>query len=159
MPNEQWSFRAPWLLHLYQGYGFLCNFRFGANPMQMTSGIRAEQPAPTSLARICLWLSHHRGTAVELGGRTWRASLGTPLTAARAAICPIALHADGDAAPLVSGCLRAIANPAPAGPARLVFEGRAQNRLTRDEADSAAGEMLQALAARIASDDLLESVA
>ena len=126
--------------------------------MQMTSGIRAEQPAPTSLARICLWLSHHRGTAVELSGYSWRVSLGAPLTAARAAICPIALHAEGDGPPLVSGCLRAIANPL-SGPARLVFEGRAQNRLTRNEADSAAGEMLQALALRIASDDLLESVA
>jgi hypothetical protein len=45
------------------------------------------------------------------------------------------------------------------GPARLVFEGRSPNRLARDEADSAAAEMLGALAERIASDDLLESVA
>jgi hypothetical protein len=127
--------------------------------MHITSGIHAEQPALTSLARICLWLSHHRGTAVELGGRSWRVSLGVPLTAARAAICPIALHMGGDGAALVSGCLRAIATPAITGPARLVFEGRSPNRLTRDEADSAAAEMLSALAERIASDDLLESVA
>ena len=127
--------------------------------MHMTSGIRAEQPGLTSLARICLWLSHHRGTAVELSGCSWRVSLGEPLTAARAAICPIALHAEGDGAPQVSGCLRAIANPALSGPAGLVFEGRAQNTLTRDEAASAVGEMLQALALRIAYDDLLESVA
>ena len=127
--------------------------------MQMTSGIRAEQPARTSLARVCLWLSHHRGTSVELGGRSWRVSLGAPLTAARAAICPVAMHADDDGAPMVSGCLRAVANPAPAGPACLVFEGRAHKSLTRGEADSAAADMLQALALRIAYDDLLESVA
>jgi hypothetical protein len=127
--------------------------------MQITSGIHAEQPALTSLARICLWLSHHRGTAVELGGRSWRVSIGVPLTAARAAICPITFHAEGDDSAVVSGCLRAIANPAVTGPARLVFEGRSPNRLARDEADSAAAEMLGALAERIASDDLLESVA
>jgi hypothetical protein len=127
--------------------------------MQTTSGIRAELPALTSLARICLWLSHHRGTTVELSEHSWRVLLGAPLTAARAAICPIALHAEGDPAPLVSGCLRAIANPALNGPASLAFEGRSQNRLTRDEADSAAADMLSALAERIASDDLLDSVA
>jgi hypothetical protein len=125
----------------------------------MTTGIRAELPAQTSLARIALWLSHHRGTEVELGGHQWQVSVGVPLTAARAAICPIALHTGGDAAALVSGCLRAIANPAISEPARLVFEGRSPTRLTRGEADSAAAEMLSALAERIASDDLLESVA
>jgi hypothetical protein len=86
-------------------------------------------------------------------------SLGAPLTAARAAICPIALHGEGDDTPLLSGCLRAIANQAPTGLARLVFEGRSQSRLAREAADSTAAEMLDALAARIASDDLLESVA
>ena len=127
--------------------------------MQMTNGIRAEQPALTSLARICLWLMHHWGTTVELGGPSRRVSLGAPLTAARAAICPIALYAEPDDAPVLSGCLRAIANATPTGPARLVFEGRSQNSLKRDEADSTAAEMLDALASRIASDDLLESVA
>ena len=127
--------------------------------MQTTSGIRAEQPALASLARVCLWLSHHRGATVELGGRCGRVSLGAPLTAERAAISPIALYGDGAGVPLLSGCLRAIANPGAGGPARLVFEGRSQTRLARDEADSTAAEMLQAVAVRIASDDLLESVA
>jgi hypothetical protein len=106
-----------------------------------------------------LWLSHHRGTTVELTEDSWRVSFGAPLTAARAAICLIALHRVGDDAPVVSGCLRAIANPAGTGPTRLVFEGRSRNKLTRDDADMTAGEMLVALAERIASDDLLESVA
>ena len=127
--------------------------------MQITSGIRAEQPALTSLARICVWLSHHRGATVELGGRCGRVTLGAPLTAERAAISPIALYGDGADAPLLSGCLRAIANPGGGGPARLVFEGRSQTRQARDEADSTAAGMLQSLAARIASDDLMESVA
>lgn len=127
--------------------------------MQMTTGIRAGQPALTNLARICLWLSHHRGSTVELPGPSGRVSLGVPLTAARAAICAIALHVDGDDAPLLSGCLRAIANQAPAGPARLVFEGRGQTSVTRELAESTAAAMLQALAERIESDDLLESVA
>lgn len=127
--------------------------------MQMTSGIRAEQQAQTSLARMCVWLSHHRGETIEIGARTRRASLGAPLTAARAAICPIALYGEGDDTPLLSGCLRAIANQTPTGPARLVFEGRSQSRLAREAADSTAAEMLEALAARIASDNLLESVA
>ncbi len=125
----------------------------------MTTGIRADQPSQTSLARIALWLSHHRGMAVELSGHPWRVSLGAPLTAARAAICPIALHPEGDGAPVLSGCLRALASQSLTGPAGLVFEGRAPNSLTRDEADSAAAQMLAALAARIASDDLLASVA
>lgn len=126
----------------------------------MTNGIRAERPGLTSLARICLWLSHHRGTTVELRAHAWRVSFGAPLTAARAAVCPIALHRGGDDdVPVVSGCLRAIANPAMTGPACLVFEGRSQNKLTRDVADMTAGEMLAAIAERIASDDLLESVA
>ena len=33
--------------------------------MQMTTGIRAGQPALTNLARICLWLSHHRRNVDE----------------------------------------------------------------------------------------------
>jgi hypothetical protein len=81
------------------------------------------------------------------------------LTAARASICAIALYRDGEDAPLLSGCVRATASQAPAGPARLVFTGKAQTRLTREEADSTAAAMLDALAARIASDDLLEHVA
>jgi hypothetical protein len=125
--------------------------------MQMTSGIRAERAAMTSLGRIYVWLSHYRGGTVELG---WdRLSLGAPLTAARASICAIALYRDGEDAPLMSGSLRATANRAPDGPAHLVFTGKAQTRLTREEADSAAAVMLDALAARIASDDLLEHVA
>jgi hypothetical protein len=127
--------------------------------MQMTTGIRAELPALTSLARICVWLSHHRGSTVELPGPSRRVSLGVPLTAARATICAIALHVEGDDAPVLSGCLRAIANQAPAGPARLVFDGRGQTRVARELAESTAAEMLVSLAERIASDDLLESVA
>jgi hypothetical protein len=125
--------------------------------MQMTSGIRAERAAMTSLGRIYVWLSHYRGGTVELG---WdRVSLATPLTAARASICAIALYRDGEEAPLLSGSLRAIANQTPDGPAHLVFTGRAQTRLGREEADSTAAAMLDSLAARIASDDLLEHVA
>lgn len=74
-------------------------------------------------------------------------------------ICPIALYCEDADAPLLSGCLRAIANPTPTGSARLVFEGRSQTRLARDEADLTAAGLLYALAARIASDDLMESVA
>lgn len=111
------------------------------------------------MARVCLWLSHHHKATVELGGRCGRVSLGAPLTGARAAVTPIALCRDGVDAPLLSGCLRASADAEAAVRVSLVFEGRAQSRLARDEAETAAAGMLYALAARIASDDLLESVA
>jgi len=111
------------------------------------------------MARVCLWLSHHHGATVELAGRSGRVSLGAPLAGARAAVTPIALYCDGVAAPLLSGCLRASADGEPAMRVSLVFEGRAQSRLARDEAETTAAGMLYTLAERIASDDLLESVA
>jgi hypothetical protein len=86
-------------------------------------------------------------------------SVGFPLTAARAVICAAAVHDRGETAPLISGCVRVLAGPREAEPARLIFIGRAQARLTRNEAESLAGEMLMALADCILFEDLLESVA
>jgi hypothetical protein len=127
--------------------------------MQMTTGIRAERTALTGLPRIYIWLAQHRGATVELPGDSRRLAIGFPLTAARAAICAVSLHNRGDKAPLVSGCLRAIAGPDETEPVRLIFTGRAQARLARGEAETLASEMLDSLAECILFDDLLESVA
>jgi hypothetical protein len=127
--------------------------------MQMTNGIRAERAALIGLPRAYVWFSHHRGATVELPGKSHHLTIGFPLTAPRAVICAIALHEQDDSALVISGSVRLLASPREAEPARLVFIGRAQARLARQDAESLAGETLVSIADCILFEDLLESVA
>ena len=120
--------------------------------------IRIETDGSADLGRVYLWLTRHRGQVVELDG-TRRLALGVPIIGARAVIIAAVLQDDGATGPQLGGVLRAISNRAVDEPVRLVFEGRSPAGLTRDEAESAASELLERVNEQIASDEVVAKVA
>ena len=120
--------------------------------------IRIETDGAADLGRVYLWLTRHRGQVVELDGAR-RVALGVPITGARAVIIAAVLQEDGATGPQLGGVLRAISNRTVDEPVRLVFEGRSPAGLTRDEAESAASELLERVNEQIASDEVVAKVA
>src|SRR5207253_11220131 len=107
----------------------------------MMSAIRTESDGANDLARVYLWLSHHRGKSVELD-RGGRHELGVPISGARAVSVGVALHPEGVEAPSLGGVVRAISDGGGGAPARSGFDGRALGGRSRGGALSVAGGRL-----------------
>ena len=110
------------------------------------------------LARVHGWLSRHRGQTLDLD-HAQSLVLGVPISAARAVLVAVALHADGEVVPRLGGVVRAISNRTPGEPVRLVFEGRSPAHLPPSEAEVAASLLLGSISDLVAEDDLVARVA
>ena len=122
------------------------------------STIRIETDGTSDLARVYLWLTRHRGQAIELD-RTKRLVFGVPISGARAVIVAVSLQDDRRPGAQLGGVMRAISSRVDTDPVRLVFEGRSPGGLTPSEAERVATRILDAISHQIASDDLVENVA
>ena len=122
------------------------------------STIRIETDGSSDLARVYLWLTRHRGQAIELD-RTKRLVFGVPISGARAVIVAVSLQDDRRPGTQLGGVMRAISSRVDTDPVRLVFEGRSPGGLTPSEAERVATRILDAISHQIASDDLVENVA
>jgi hypothetical protein len=120
--------------------------------------IRRETQGTTDLARVHGWLSRHRGQTLELD-HAQKLLLGVPISAARAVLVAVALQSEGAPTPRLGGVVRAISNPRPDEPVRLVFEGRSPAHLPRGEAEVAASWLLGSISDLVAGDDLVARVA
>ncbi|HYU62537.1 MAG TPA: hypothetical protein VEN12_02045 [Verrucomicrobiae bacterium] len=120
--------------------------------------IRQETEGTTDLARVHGWLSRHRGQTLDLD-HAQSLVLGVPISAARAVLVAVALHADGEVVPRLGGVVRAISNRTPGEPVRLVFEGRSPAHLPPSEAEVAASLLLGSISDLVAGDDLVARVA
>ena len=122
------------------------------------STIRIETDGRSDLSRVYLWLTRHRGQAIELD-RTKRLVFGVPISGARAVIVAVSLQDDRRPGTQLGGVMRAISSRVDTDPVRLVFEGRSPGGLTPSEAERVATRILDAISHQIASDDLVENVA
>jgi len=122
------------------------------------STIRIETDGTSDLARVYLWLTRHRGQAVELD-RNKRLVFGVPISGARAVIVAVSLQDDRRPGSQLGGVMRAVSSRIDTDPVRLVFEGRSPGGLTPNEAEGFATRILQTISEQIASDDLVENVA
>jgi hypothetical protein len=120
------------------------------------STIRIETDGTSDLASVYLWLTRHRGQAVD---RTKRLVFGVPISGARAVIVAVSLQDDRRPGTQLGGVMRAISSRVDTEPVRLVFEGRSPGGLTPDEAEGVATRILQTISEQIASDGLVENVA
>ena len=73
------------------------------------STIRIETDGTSDLARVYLWLTRHRGQAVELD-RNKRLVFGVPITGARAVIVAVSLQDDRRPGTQLGGVMRAISS-------------------------------------------------
>ena len=122
------------------------------------STIRIETDGTSDLARVYLWLTRHRGQAIELD-RTKRLVFGVPISGARAVIVAVSLQDDRRPGAQLGGVMRAISSRVDSDPVRLVFEGRSPGGLTPSEAERVGTRILDAISYQIASDDIVENVA
>ena len=122
------------------------------------STIRIETDGTSDLARVYLWLTRHRGQAIELD-RTKRLVFGVPISGARAVIVAVSLQDDRRPGAQLGGVMRAISSRVDTDPVRLVFEGRSPGGLTPSEAERVGTRILDAISHQIASDDIVENVA
>jgi len=122
------------------------------------STIRIETDGTSDLARVYLWLTRHRGQAIELD-RTKRLVFGVPISGARAVIVAVSLQDDRRPGAQLGGVMRAISSRVDSDPVRLVFEGRSPGGLTPSEAERVGTRILDAISHQIASDDIVENVA
>src|SRR3989442_14991785 len=122
------------------------------------STIRIETDGTSDLARVYLWLTRHRGQAVELD-RNKRLVFGVPISGARAVIVAVSLQDDRRPGTQLGGVMRAISSRIDTEPVRLVFEGRAPGGLAPAKAERGATRVLQAISPQDASDDLVENLA
>jgi len=122
------------------------------------STIRIETDGTSDLASVYLWLTRHRGQAVDLD-RTKRLVFGVPISGARAVIVAVSLQDDRRPGTQLGGVMRAISSRVDTEPVRLVFEGRSPGGLMPDEAEGVATRILQTISEQIASDGLVENVA
>jgi len=122
------------------------------------STIRIETDGSSDLARVYLWLTRHRGQAIELD-QSKRLVFGVPISGARAVIVAVSLQDERRPAAQLGGVMRAISSRTDTEPVRLVFEARSPGGLTPTEAESVATRILEAISQQIASDDLVENVA
>ena len=122
------------------------------------STIRIETDGSSDLARVYLWLTRHRGQAIELD-RTKRLVFGVPISGARAVIVAVSLQDDRRPGTQLGGVMRAISSRVDTDPVRLVFEGRSPGGLTPSEAERVATRILDAISHQIAADDVVENVA
>jgi hypothetical protein len=122
------------------------------------STIRIETDAASDLASVHMWLAQHRGKIVSLDENT-RVMLGVPISGARAVIVAAVVHDDAHPGPQLGGVLRAVSSRTDGEPARLVFEGRSPGGLSREQAETAATELLEHVNRQIAGDGLVAKVA
>lgn len=122
------------------------------------STIRIETDGTSDLARVSLWLTRHRGQAIELD-HAKRVVFGVPISGARAVIVAVSLLDERRPEAQLGGVMRAISSRIDTEPVRLVFEGRSPGGLTPIEAESVASRILESISQQIASDDLAENVA
>src|SRR5438477_11698863 len=122
------------------------------------STIRIETDGTSDLARVYLWLTRHRGQAIELD-RSKRLVFGVPISGARAVIVAVVLQDDSKPGTQIGGVLRAISIRVDTEPVRLVFEGRSPARLSPAAAQAAATRVLEASSEQSAGDELVENVA
>src|SRR5207237_10338047 len=101
------------------------------------STIRIETYGTSDLARVYLWLTRHRGQAVELD-RNKRLVFAVPISGARAVIVAVSLQDDRRRGTHLGGVMRAISSRIDTAPVRLVFEGRSPGAHTPDDAGGAA---------------------
>src|SRR3989440_10794000 len=122
------------------------------------STIRIETDGTSDLARVYLWLTRHRGQAIELD-RTKRLVFGVPISGARAVIVAVSLQDDRRPGAQLGGVMRAISSRVDSDPVRLGFEGRLPGGLTPDEAGGVSTRVLQTISDQVPFDDLVENVA
>jgi hypothetical protein len=112
--------------------------------------IRIEAEGASGMRQVYAWLARHRGQAVALDSEK-TLTLGAPISGARAVIIAAAL---GDG---VGGVLRALSNLG--GSVRFVFDIRSRAGLDADQVRSLGTEALDAIARRIAEDEVVTQVA
>src|SRR5438309_10049765 len=115
------------------------------------STIRIETYGTSDLARVYLWLTRHRGQAVELD-RNKRLVFGVPISGARAVIVAVSLQDDRRPGTQLGGVMRAISSRIDSEPVRLVFEGRSPGGLTPDATERVATGVRQAMSQQSRSD-------
>src|SRR3989440_11725293 len=118
------------------------------------STIRIETDGTSDLARVYLWLTRHRGQAIELD-RTKRLVFGVPISGARAVIVAVSLQDDRRPGAQLGGVMRAISSRVDSDPVRLVVEGRSAGGLTPSEAERGGTPIRGATPHPIASDDVV----
>src|SRR5437870_7319814 len=106
------------------------------------STIRIETDGTSDLARVYLWLTRHRGQAIELD-RSKRLVFGVPISGARAVIVAVVLQDDGKPGTQIGGVLRAISSRVDTEPVRLVFEGRSPAGLSPAAAEAGGARVLE----------------
>lgn len=115
------------------------------------STIRIEADGAVDLSRTYLWLSRHRGQAIELDAGH-RLTLGVPISGARAVIVAAVLD-NG-----VGGVLRALSNPRGGG-VRVVFDVRSRGGLDIDAVQALGAEVVEGVSKQITGDDVVAQVA
>src|SRR2546427_11104382 len=115
------------------------------------STIRIETDGSSDLARVYLWLTRHRGQAIELD-RTKRLVFGVPISGARAVIVAVSLQDDRRPGTQLGGVMRAISSRVDTDPVRLVFWVRSPGGLTPIDAERVVTCILDASAHHIACD-------
>src|SRR2546427_11203191 len=88
------------------------------------STIRIETDGTSDLARVYLWLTRHRGQAVELD-RNKRLVFGVPISGPRAVIVAVSPQDDRRPGTQLGGVMRAISSRIDTEPGRLLVQGRA----------------------------------
>src|SRR5437588_10001989 len=114
------------------------------------STIRIETDGTSDLARVYLWLTRHRGQAIELD-RTKRLVFGVPISGARAVSVAVSLQDDRRPGAQLGGVMRAISSRVDSDPVRLVFEGRSPGGPTPRAAARVGAGLLDALSPPIAA--------
>src|SRR2546425_12456493 len=115
------------------------------------STIRIETDGRSDLSRVYLWLTRHRGQAIELD-RTKRLVFGVPISGARAVIVAVSLQDDRRPGTQLGGVMRAISSRIDTEPVRLGVEGRAPGRPTPAEAAGAAARIPPTISEQSAAD-------
>src|SRR2546427_9748059 len=87
------------------------------------STIRIETDGTSDLARVYLWLTRHRGQAVELD-RNKRLVFGVPISGARAVIVAVSLQDDRRPGTQLGGVMRPSSSRIAPEAGRLVLGGR-----------------------------------
>src|SRR3989442_14179567 len=114
------------------------------------STIRIGTDGTSDLALVYLWLTRHRGQAVELD-RNKRLVFGVPISGARAVIVAVALQDDRRPGTQLGGVMRAISSRIDTEPVRLVLEGRSPAGLAPAEAERDVLKVLPAISPHMPS--------
>ena len=124
----------------------------------VTSGIHIKAQAATDLIHVQEWFSAYRGQTIGLD-RERRVELGAPISGAGAVLVPVTMRSAREATPDLGGVVRALAGRHGAAPAVLVFEGRSPAQMADEDARFAAADLLEAISALAAGQELMTEVA